>query len=95
MASPAMPPKTVEFATPLPPSRFAPCTPPVSSPAAKSPAQRRRAVGVEHHAAHHVVRRRHDLDEAAGEIEAAVGAALDHALELRRTLSGPRCPISI
>ena len=38
ISSPAMPPKTVEFATPLPPSRFAPCTPPESSPATKSPA---------------------------------------------------------
>ena len=37
MLSPAMPPNTVEFATPLPPRRFAPCTPPVSSPAANSP----------------------------------------------------------
>ena len=35
--SPAMPPNTVEFATPLPPSRLAPCTPPQSSPAAYSP----------------------------------------------------------
>ena len=37
MLSPAMPPNTVELATPLPPSRLAPCTPPVSSPAANSP----------------------------------------------------------
>ena len=37
IASPAMPPNTVEFATPLPPRRLAPCTPPVSSPAAKRP----------------------------------------------------------
>ena len=34
IASPASPPNTVELATPLPPSRLAPCTPPVSSPAA-------------------------------------------------------------
>src|SRR3989441_1128226 len=32
-----MPPNTVASATPLPPSRLAPWTPPVSSPAAKSP----------------------------------------------------------
>src|SRR3989441_945213 len=32
-----MPPNTVDSATPLPPSRLAPWTPPVSSPAAKSP----------------------------------------------------------
>src|SRR5258708_1077511 len=35
MLSPARPPNTVELATPLPPSRLAPWTPPVSSPAAK------------------------------------------------------------
>ncbi len=40
------------------------------------------AVDAELHAAHHVVRGRHHLDSPAGEIEAAVGAALDHALEL-------------
>ena len=34
IVSPAMPPNTVELATPLPPRRLAPCTPPVSSPAA-------------------------------------------------------------
>ena len=34
MTSPATPPNTVELATPLPPRRLAPCTPPVSSPAA-------------------------------------------------------------
>ena len=33
MRSPAIPPKTVELATPLPPSLFAPCMPPASSPA--------------------------------------------------------------
>ena len=43
--------------------------------------QRRGAVGAEDHAAHHVVRGRHHLDQAAGEVEATVGAALDHALE--------------
>ena len=37
IASPAIPPNTVELATPLPPRRLAPCTPPVSSPAANSP----------------------------------------------------------
>ena len=37
IASPAIAPNTVELATPLPPRRFAPCTPPVSSPAANSP----------------------------------------------------------
>ena len=38
MVSPAMAPKTVALATPLPPRRLAPCTPPVSSPAANRPA---------------------------------------------------------
>ncbi len=42
----------------------------------------RRAIRRELDAAHHVVRRGHDLDPAGREIEAAVGAALDHALEL-------------
>src|SRR5439155_21437013 len=37
ITSPAIPPNTVDSATPLPPRRFAPWTPPVSSPAAKSP----------------------------------------------------------
>ena len=46
------------------------------------PRHRRRAVGREHHAAHHVMRGRDHLDAAGGEIEAAIGAALDHALEL-------------
>ena len=41
-----------------------------------------RGVDAAHHAAHEVVRGRHHLDQPAGEIEAAVGAALDHALEL-------------
>ncbi len=48
----------------------------------EEPGQRRRAVGPEDDAAHHVVRGRHDLDEPAGEVEAAIRAALDHALEL-------------
>ncbi len=30
---------------------------------------------------HHVVRSGHDFDEATREIEAAIGAALDHAFE--------------
>ena len=37
ITSPATPPYTVEFATPLPPSRFEPCAPPASSPATYSP----------------------------------------------------------
>ncbi len=40
-------------------------------------------VGRELDAAHHVVRGGNDFDEPAGEVEAAIGAALDHALELR------------
>ena len=60
-------------------------------PRRKGPGSAVRAVGVELDAAHHVVRGRHDFDEAAREIEAAVGAALDHALELlARRSSGPR-----
>ena len=40
-----------------------------------------RAVLLEFDAAHHVVGRRHHLDPVAGQVEAAVGAAPDHALE--------------
>ena len=40
------------------------------------------AIGLEYHAAHHVVRGRYHLDQATGQIEAAVRATLDHALEL-------------
>src|SRR5262249_56812210 len=40
------------------------------------------AIGRELDAAHHVMRGRHDFDTSRGEIEAAIGAALDHALEL-------------
>src|SRR5690606_13264326 len=36
-----------------------------------------------------VVRRRHHLDQAAGEIEAAIGTALDHAFELFADLIRP------
>ena len=41
-----------------------------------------RAVGLEAHPAHQVMGGRHHLDPPAGEIEAAIGAALHHALEL-------------
>src|SRR5258707_915418 len=54
------------------------------------PANFRGAVGREHHAAHHVVRGGNDLDAAGGEIEAAVGAALDHAFELAPHIVGPQ-----
>ena len=37
IVSPARAPKTMESATPLPPRRFAPWTPPASSPAANRP----------------------------------------------------------
>src|SRR5258708_39859374 len=40
-------------------------------------------------AAHEVMRGGHHLDEAAGEIEAAVAAAIHHALELLRHLGRP------
>src|SRR5262249_35567987 len=40
----------------------------------------------------HVVRRRYDLDASAGEIEAAVGAAFDHALELTADSFGAEVP---
>src|SRR5690606_39522592 len=40
------------------------------------------AVGVEHQPTHHVVGGGHHFHQAAGQVEAAVGATLDHALEL-------------
>ena len=45
-------------------------------------------IGATYDAAHQVVGRWHDLDEAPSEIEAAIGAALDHALELAPDLFG-------
>src|SRR4029450_12386170 len=43
MASPARAPKTMESATPLPPRRLAPWTPPESSPATNTPGRVQRA----------------------------------------------------
>src|SRR5581483_6327390 len=43
-----------------------------------------RGVDLADHPAHEIVRGRHHLDQAAGEIEAAVAAAIHHALELFR-----------
>ena len=39
-------------------------------------------VGVDHHAAHEIVGRGHHFDETGGQVEAAIGTALDHAFEL-------------
>ncbi len=50
--------------------------------------ERGRAIGGELDTAHHVMRGRHDLDTASGEIEAAIRAALDHALELAPHIVG-------
>ncbi len=47
----------------------------------KQPLKPGRAIEPEHDAAHHVVGRRDHLDAPARKIEAAVGAALDHAFE--------------
>ena len=63
MMSPAIPPNTVELATPLPPSRLAPCTPPASSPATNRPRQFGGGVDLADHATHQVVRGRHDFDQ--------------------------------
>ena len=49
-----------------------------------------RSVRIAHEPAHAVMRGRHDLDETAGEIEAAIRAALDHALELLGDLLGSK-----
>ncbi len=49
-----------------------------------------RGIDAAHHAAHEVVRRRHHLHEAARKVEAAVGAALHHALEHLGDLLGPQ-----
>ena len=48
----------------------------------------RQAIGFEGDAAHHVMRGRHDFNEAAGEIEAAILAALDHAFEVFPVILG-------
>ena len=48
----------------------------------KQPRQLGAAIGREFDAAHQVVRGRHDFDFARREVEPAVGAAFDHALEL-------------
>ena len=45
-------------------------------------AQLGRAIRRELDAAHHVMRGRNDLDPVARKVETAIGAALDHALEL-------------
>ena len=50
---------------------------------------RRGRVDLADNAAHQVVRGRHDFDDTAGEIEATVGATLDHALELLTHLLRP------
>ena len=84
-----MPPNTVELATPLPPSRLAPCMPLASSPATNRPGHRGGGIRLADDAAHEVVRGRHHLDEPAGEVEAAVAAALDHALEFPRDALRP------
>ena len=44
----------------------------------------RRGVDLADDAAHEIMRRRHHFDQAAGQIETAVAAAIDHALELLR-----------
>ena len=44
----------------------------------------RRGVDLADHAAHEIMRGRHDFDQAAGQIEAAIAAAIHHALEQLR-----------
>jgi hypothetical protein len=51
-------------------------------------------IGGELHPAHHVVRGGHHLDQPAREIESAIAAAIDHSLELRAHVIGPRCDIA-
>src|SRR2546429_3913621 len=89
ITSPAMPPNTVELATPLPPRRLAPCMPLASSPATNSPGQSVVVSTRQMTPPNEVMRGGHHLDEAAGEIEAAVAAAIHHALELLRHLGRP------
>ena len=64
-ASPARAPNTVDSATPLPPSRLAPCVPPASSPATSRPCTDVRQSGSMIDAAHVEVRGRRDLDRLA------------------------------
>ena len=51
--------------------------------------QRRPALDVEDNPAHHVMRRRHHLDQPARKIKAAISAARDHAGELPGNVLGP------
>jgi hypothetical protein len=50
------------------------------------------SVQIELHPAHHVMRRRHHLDQAADQVEPHVAAAVDHALELLRHHLGVEMP---
>ena len=47
-------------------------------------------VGIDDNAAHEVMRRRHHLDQAARQVEAAIGAAFHHAGEFLRDIFGPQ-----
>ena len=50
----------------------------------EQPETLRRGVDLADHATHEIMRRRHHFDQAAGQIETAVAAAIHHALEFLR-----------
>src|SRR2546430_8617603 len=78
---PAIPPNTVDSATPLPPRRLAPCTPPVSSPAANSPSMAVRQ-SIDDDAAHHEMRGGPDFHRPPREVATEVTTAAHHATEV-------------
>ena len=81
--SPARLPKTSRSESELPPSRLAPCMPAAHSPAANRPGTRRHLrVGVDAHAAHHVVRGRADLHRLLRDVD--VGQLLELVVHARQ-----------
>ena len=76
-------PKTSRSDSELPPSRFAPCSPAATSPAAYRPGPGRRArLGVDPDPAHHVVRRRPDLHRTGRDVD--VGQLLELLVHRRQ-----------
>jgi hypothetical protein len=69
-AAPARRPNTSRSDSELPPSRFEPCIPPATSPAAYSPGTTAAAVsGLDLHPAHDVVAGRPDLHRLRGDVD--------------------------
>ena len=86
-AEPARSPNTSRSDSELPPSRFDPCMPPETSPAANRPGTRAAAagVGVDLDAAHDVVAGRADLHRLRGDVD--VGQLLELVVHRRAAAS--------